>query len=270
MHPRFHLAAARPQSMPDRHKELDAAIASGDWVNAAKYQDWNPLEDSLVYDVFECPTNHKMILIRQVQWADFMMNDCPMETEILDEVRAKSVREFAEEKLKPMAEEIGPEFDTTKSIHVGPNRWKLFSLLMLSLLFVLASFLTPVTEGIFLLRLCGAFFGLCGFLILLMLVPGFMGLEISPEKLLIRNLFRAKEYRWLHVGQFYNGSDFITFYTPTSSSSEVNWRSGQTDREWKKNYIGGAYRIPSAELCDLLNAYREAALSSKSALKQAS
>lgn len=118
----------------------------------------------------------------------------------------------------------------------------------------------------------GIFFGLCGVIGLLMLIPGCSEVELTREGLVMVNMWRRYSIRWDEVSEFSIvamqsqraiGCDLVK---PVDESSS-KWRKQLAQRKWVKESYGkdmlivaSQYRISTEDLCYAMNERRARAL----------
>lgn len=91
---------------------------------------------------------------------------------------------------------------TNDTLVLKPSRVKQSILLAGSLAFVVVC-LWALDKGSSLLWLPIVFFGLCALVFAIQLLPGSSSLTLTPEKFIVRTLFRSFEHTWDEVESFF-------------------------------------------------------------------
>ena len=82
-----------------------------------------------------------------------------------------------------------------------PSPWKMLALLAISAGFVWIA-VVIADRNLLIAWLCGVFFGLCGLVALVSLVPDANHLRLDADGLEIRSLFRSTRYPWRDIARF--------------------------------------------------------------------
>jgi len=104
-HPRFALASSRPHDPTTRHSSLETAIEQREWARAVEIQEFRGSEDAITYELFNCRSSSRTVLLKLVSYVELWRDDMVLERQILDAAEAEQLESAVRLSWRPLIQE---------------------------------------------------------------------------------------------------------------------------------------------------------------------